>query len=92
MKDKAKKIIKTEIENPYKITLHIIFYIIDRPQIPESESEIYLEKIKMYLSIHILLIIAIYYLFCLNILKREKVVKKSRLKKVMILFHYLQRK
>lgn len=92
MKDKAKKIIKTEIENPYKITLYIIFLMIDRPQIPESESEIYLEKIKMYLSIHILLIIAIYYLFCLNILKKEKVVKKSRLKKVMILFHYLQRK
>lgn len=92
MKDKAKKIIKTEIENPYKITLYIIFFVIDRPQIPESESEIYLEKIKMYLSIHLLFIIAIYYLFCLNILKREKAVKKSTLKKVMILFHYLQRK
>lgn len=49
MKDKAKKIIKTEIENPYKITLYIIFFVIDRPQIPESESEIYLEKIKMYI-------------------------------------------
>lgn len=51
MKDKAKKIIKTEIENPYRIALYIVFFVINRPQIPESESEIYLEKIKKYISI-----------------------------------------